>query len=525
MLRTALSAALALVAIGSTATAAVFAVDTTSDASLEDCDAAVADDCSLRGAMARADATPEPDTIAFALSVDDPGYVADTAHWRIAPATALPVISGGPLAIDGFTQPGAAPNANPPPLPIGHVLRIELRGPDPANVHCLMAVSSLTVRGLALNNCSQAIFLFETGTHVVEGNYIGTDITGRIAVPNRLGVVLGGDVRVGGALPAQGNVLAGNRQGALVQLRQVTRLRVLGNTIGLDATQTAAIGRQDYGVTFSGGFADAVIGGSTAAEANVISGNGFNAVSVFDAPQAAAGAPQLRVIGNIIGATSSGVPFGNGANPGSPTQTQPAVQIGRLGNCRVAVGGDAPGEGNLFAYNAAAAVAVGSCWSAPVLGNSFLGNGGMPIDLSVGSNVDGPTPNDAGDIDGTGTDPFAVAAGNRLQNTVRVLAMQADAEADELQLTVQVDSSPAAAAYPLRIDIHRDDDTGLHPVAVEAIALEQAQQAVDIVLPLSLAGPAPGLTVTDAEGNTSEMVRTGGLFADGFEATPPAVAP
>lgn len=515
MLRLALASALA--GFAQFAQAATYIVDTTSDAVLDTCDAVVADDCSLRGAITAANTTPDADDIVFALIESDPGYQPDTAHWRITTASMLPVVTNGALVIDGFTQVGAVPNTNPPLFPLGHTLKIELRGTDPSSVNCLQSTASLTLRGLAMNNFGQAVYLFETGTHVVEGNYIGTDITGQNAMPNRIGVVLGGNVRIGGTLPSQGNVISNNRQGGLIQLRQVTQLRVQGNTLGLDAQQTQVLGVQDYGVTFSGGFADAVIGGSTAGEANIISGNAFNAISVFDQPQPAAGPPQLRIIGNLIGANFSGAALGNGFNPGSPSQSVPAIQIGRLGYCRVEIGGDAAGEGNLIAHNGNAGVAVGSCWGAPILGNTFLSNRGIAIDLAGSNNFDGPTPNDPGDVDGTGSDPFGAAFGNRLQNKVEVLSMQADPDADELLLTLRVDSAVGAAAYPLRIDIYRNDGFGTTPVATETVEENEAQQPLDAVLPLSLVGTSLAFTVTDAEGNTSELARAGGMFADGFE--------
>ena len=112
------------------------------------------------------------------------------------------------LTIDGFTQNGAAPSEHLPLSPIGHVLKIELRGPNLNSTNGLLVTGSLTVRGVAFNNWNQAIYLFDSGVHVIEGNYFGTDISGDIAMPNRYGVALGGDVRIGGALPAQSNLMS-----------------------------------------------------------------------------------------------------------------------------------------------------------------------------------------------------------------------------------------------------------------------------------------------------------------------------
>ncbi len=501
--------------------AATFIIDTSSDdgsAPFQACVDATPADCSLRGAITAANAAADADSIEFALPESDAGYQAATAHWRIAPATALPDVQTGPLTIDGFTQNGAAPNTNPPLSPIVHTLKIELRGPNLSSVNCLQAnFVALTVRGLALNNCSAAIFLFEVGTHVVEGNYIGTDITGLTAVPNRFGVSLGGDVRIGGILPSQGNVIAANRQGGLVQFRQITRLRVQGNIIGPNNLQSAVPGIQDYGVQLLD-HADVVIGGSTPAEANIISGNAFNAINVSGSPQPTAGAPQTRVIGNIIGATFSGAPMGNGLNPGSPSQTVPSIQIGKLGYCRIAIGGTDPGEGNLIAFGGNAGVAIGSCWSAPLLGNSFLANRGLAIDLAGSNNYDGPTPNDAGDADGSGVDPFNAYAGNRFQNTAEIVSQVENAGADELRLTLRVDSTTTAQAYPLRIDFYRSNEFGILSTAMTAsYDAVDAQSPREYVLVLSQFERGGAIGVTDAQGNSSELLSFGDIFSDGFE--------
>ncbi len=496
--------------------AATFVVDTTSDSALGACSAAIAEDCSLRGAIAAANLTPAADIINFAIPQSDAGFQAATAHWRFAPATELPFISN-PLTIDGFTQTGAAPSSHLPLAPIGHVLKIELRGASMSNFNCLLAGGSLTLRGLAINNCNQAIFLFDSGIHVIEGNYLGTDITGTSTVANRVGVALGGDVRIGGLLPAQANLISGNRLGALVQFRSVTRLLVQGNTIGPNRLLTAAQGLQDNGISLLGPYTDVVIGGTVAAAANLIGGNTFNAISISDQPRGAPGAPLVRIVGNVIGLGTGGIPLGNGLNQGSG-QTVPSIQVSLLGNCRVAIGGDGAGEGNIIAHGGNAAVAINACWGAPILGNAFLANRRQPIDLATTNGFDGPTANDAGDFDGTGTDPFAVSAGNRLQNTAEVETVIENAGNNQLRIALRVDSAPTAATYPLRIDFHATDEFGVQAsLSTQPYALADAQALREYILPLNSFRRGIGITVTDAEGNTGEMLLIGTIFVDGFE--------
>lgn len=499
------------------AAAASYIVDTTSDALLSGCDPGVAQDCSLRGAIAAANAASGGDEIAFDLASSDAGFQPASGHWRIALSSELPLV-GESLTIDGFTQAGAAPSGHLPLAPIAHTLKVELRGPNMSNTNCLLASGSLTLRGLVINNCNQAVFLFESGTHVIEGNYIGTDVSGEQAVPNRFGVAMGGNLRIGGTTPAQANLISGNRNGALRQFRQVTRLRVQGNILGPNRLLTAVPALQDYGIQLSGSFADVLIGGSTPAEANTISGNGFNAINITDNAQVAPGAANARVLGNMIGAGIGGLALGNGLNPGSPSQTVPSIQIGLLGYCRVQIGGDGAGEGNLIAYGGNAAVAVSSCWNAALHGNAFYANRGQPIDLATSNSFDGVSPNDPGDADG-GNDPMVVQAGNRLQNTAVVEALIEESNADTLRVSLRVDSSPTASSYPLRIDFYRKDSAGiLSPARTAWYALADAQRPVEYPLPLAEFTRGIGITVTDAAGNTSEMVFAGPIFADGFEA-------
>lgn len=495
--------------------AADFIVDTSSDAVLSACTAAPAD-CSLRGAIAAANATPATDRVLFDLPESDAGFVAADAYWRIELGGPLQITA--PLIVDGFSQSGAAPNTLPPLSAVAHRIKIQLLGAASGNDTCLLAVAALTLRGLALGRCHQAVFLFEPGPHVIEGNHIGLAPDGRTLSANRVGVALGGDARIGGALPAQANVISGNRLAGLSQTRSLTRLRVQGNVLGGRASLDAVAGPQDYGIQLTSSFTDALIGGTDAGEANWFLGHHFNALYAFPPPESASGAPQLRVLGNLFGVGINGAPFGNGHNPSSPSQPQPTLQIQRQGRCRVAIGGDAPGEGNLIAYGGGAGIAVSNCWQAPILGNSFLANRGLVIDLATSNGFDGPTPNDAGDVDG-GNDPMQVAAGNRLQNTADILELIDDAGASEVRVRLRIDSQPSASTYPLRIDFLGHDISGAWvPETTASYPLEAAQQARDYVLPLAPFARGLAIVVTDAAGNTSELLTTGRVFGDGFEA-------
>ena len=80
--------------------------------------------------------------------------------------------------------------------------------------------------------------------NVVEGNYIGTDATGQVALGNPIGVdILGATSNlIGGTSPAEGNVISGNAQVGVWIHWAATGNRVLGNWIGTDPTGSTVTG-------------------------------------------------------------------------------------------------------------------------------------------------------------------------------------------------------------------------------------------------------------------------------------------
>ena len=85
-----------------------------------------------------------------------------------------------------------------------------------------------------------------TGGVVVEGNYVGTDVTGAVAVGNHsAGVTIeGAGVTIGGSVAGAGNVISGNATGIEVYISGGT---VEGNLIGTDATGVLPLGNAGRG--------------------------------------------------------------------------------------------------------------------------------------------------------------------------------------------------------------------------------------------------------------------------------------
>jgi CSLREA domain-containing protein len=477
-----LFAALAAPAFGAAAT---FTVNSTTDTDDGTCDAL---HCSLREAINAANQGSAADTIAFDIP---PGGVQ-----TIMPTSSLPAISF-PVTIDGTTQPGFAGT------PV-----VELNGSiDGANGLRLNLVTGTTVRGLVINRFSSAAILIERGGgNVIEGNFIGTDPTGTVALPNGIGISVqrsqsntiggttaaarnlvsgnsifgifidegGGNViqgnrvgtnasgsavlgaqdlgvavvnspnaLIGGTAAGAGNLVSGNSEGIRVESASSTGAVVQGNFVGTDATGTVALGNEKGLLVFNapgvlvGGTASGArnlvsgnsqlgmwlirsaggppslgalvqgnligtdvsgtaavpnqagvvlqgtgitIGGTTPEARNVISGNSQGGVTFSD--ETATG---NVVQGNFIGVDVNGAPLGN-QGPGV------LIQNGATGNT---LGGTTAGAGNVIAFNRPEGVRVLSGTRNAILGNSIFSNSSLGIDLFPF----GVTPNDPGDGD------------------------------------------------------------------------------------------------------------------------------
>lgn len=504
--------------------AATYTVDTTSNATLAACADAVPDDCSLRGAIDKANGTGGADTIHFAIPDTDPGFQPITAHWRIVANPDLPFISA-PLTIDGYTQPGAEENTlSPDQGGSDAVQKIELRGPGSGQG--LFAGSPTTLRGLAINHFHTALLLFAPGPHRVEGSFIGTDITGlqRDGTTTSIGIRISAPSTIGGLTPAARNVIAGNTYiGISDQSGTSTQPSIYqGNIFGLGADGSTVLPGQDNGIQLNDAAQGTVVGGDTPAARNLFGGHDFAAIYVTGSPLAG-NPPDIRIQGNWFGTDWSGtLSRPNGRHPTSPTQSQPTISIFRGGRCGLRIGGLAPGEGNRIDSGAAAGVHVGTCEGAAIVGNQFSGNR-IAIDVSPTSNPDGASANDAGDAD---------LGGNRMQNAPVVTLPPnfiSDGGGDTVALSYVVDSTPANSSYPLTVYFYRGgcNGGGRELIASDTYGESDAQQSRNF----NLVGDGNVLPLTtlavDAAGNTSEFSPMLGdnLFADGIETEPAVFGP
>jgi hypothetical protein len=250
-------------------------------------------------------------------------------------------------------------------------------------------------------NVSYGLDVFASTGTVIQGNYIGTNATGTLAIANSIGVTISGSNNlIGGPAAGARNVISGNLgDGIYIQGPSTTGIVVQGNRIGTDGTGTLALGNGRNGVTVIGGAHDNTIGGTAAGAGNVISGNVGDGIDVF----ASTG---TVIQGNYIGtdatgtlaiANSTGVTISGSNNLiGGPAAGARNVISGNLGDGVTIFGGSGNTiQGNYIGTDAAGTHALGNTRGLFIRasGNTFVGNvisgsrgNGLELDLPAGNN-------------------------------------------------------------------------------------------------------------------------------------------
>jgi hypothetical protein len=244
---------------------ATFTVTTTADAGAG----------SLRQAILDANANSGPDDIRFSIA---------SGIQEIRPVAGLPAITDS-VNLDGRTQPGYAGS----PIIVLNGIGTQVDFPG---LHLVDHFGS-TIRGLVIQNFNRSqpvtntsyggIQITNGGDHVIQGNFVGTDVTGTILQTSHgtgIGVFDATNVQVGGSSAGDGNLVAVHPNNAILFCR-VTNSRIQGNTIGTDRSGTIQLGDTFAGIPLSGitvgqnvsggELGNNLIGGTAPGEANRIS--------------------------------------------------------------------------------------------------------------------------------------------------------------------------------------------------------------------------------------------------------------
>lgn len=348
--------------------------------------------------------------------------------------------------------------------------------------------------GNRLSSLSDGLRIQGLGFDTAENNVaVGNFLTGEFNGVQIAGSATGN--RIGGFAPGEANVISGagylqedgTPDGAMVRIEiEATGNFVLGNLIGTNATGTAVADNiGDVGVEIYG-------------DSNIVRGNvigGITGVAGFLSVQAGVhlreGAENNIVRGNWIGVDASGT---------IPLPNRIGVQISAFDETLPAPGGNLIGglgadQGNVIAFNEEGGIRVLLATTGNHLsGNELRDNHGLS-GLGIDLGGDGPTRNDAGDLD---TGP------NELMNFPELTAVVSGAQG-----TVAFGKLDTAAPGAAQLELFSNPaPTGSEPVEAEILlgtASPDAAGRFAVILAGSTTGRAITATATDALGNTSEL--------------------
>lgn len=249
-----------------------------------------------------------------------------------------------------------------------------------------------TIRGLVLLNFGTGILLSGGGGNVVEGNYVGVTTAGTYG-SNMWGLQVqdSPDNRIGGPTARQRNVISGNTyQGVKVAGTGSRNNRIVGNYIGLEPRGQFPVSNGMEGILVVGA-GQTTIGGSQLADGNLVSGNMGNGITLSGP---LAGTDGHLVANNKIGLSNDLSGAGGNRGDGLAIYQTPNVTVGGTRQ-----------NANEIGWNGGAGVSVRrnlfgafgeNVW---ITRNSMFLNRGLDVDLSNAVDPDGVTANDARDVD------------------------------------------------------------------------------------------------------------------------------
>ncbi len=491
-------------ALVSSLSATTFTVTTTADSGAG----------SLRQAVISANGAPGPHTIAFNIVGGGP-------H-SIALATDLPMISvAAGLTIDGTTQPGFAGT------PV-----IEVHRDGGASTCFQMLSTPMTIKALAINRCGSSAINSNGaggGGLTLLGSRLGTDPSGTVAFPNGAGVLLSsGTNTIGGSTAGDRNIISNNNNFA-IQAGGTTSIQ--GNYIGVDATGSVAM-LNTSGINCGGTL---LIGGSASGQGNVISGSSTHAIQacagttliqgnrIGTNASGTAALPNVTGIeannanGLVVGGTGAGAGNVIGGSTGSGLRLTSSSNVTVQGNffgtnaagtadvgnfigievntVGALIGTATPGGpgSNLIAFNHRGIVVNGQ--DTTIRGNSIRDNTLLGIDLAD----NGVSRNDAGDVDGQQNFPHITSAVPE-GGGVRIIGVLDSTASSTFDLDFY--ESPGCSFYPQDL-LEGPDWLGTAPVTTNG----SGHAAFNVLLtPVTV---APDLrvsaTATTAAGRTSEF--------------------
>ena len=205
----------------------------------------------------------------------------------------------------------------------------------------------------------------------IKNNYIGTNLSGTADLGNVLdginvsgaGIATAVNLQIGGATAVEGNLISGNNGYGIETASDGAIIQ--GNKIGTNAAGTAAIGNSNDGVRVFG--VSSFIGGSNSGEGNLISGN-KNGVTLE------VGANLTRIEGNKIGT--------NLAATAAVANTVHGISV-KSNNVGIGFANNAPSV-NIISGNTIDGIAISGNATGVDIFNNYIGTNASDANLANG---------------------------------------------------------------------------------------------------------------------------------------------
>ena len=331
----------------------------------------------LRQAIIDANANPGADAINFGIPGPSPHVISVLSQ--------LPSISG-PVTIDGTTQPGFAGTP---------IIELSGVGAGPANGLIINSTTTL-VRGLVINRFGGHGILMTGSGNLIEGNFIGTNTAGTVALGNTLDGVFvsgGSNNTIGGTTSAARNLISGNRNGVMIS-GAGTGNQVRGNLIGTNLFGTSGLGNSLNGILISGSSGNAV-GAVGSASSNTIAFNGAAGVAVDSGTSNSVLSNSIFMNGGLgidlgpVGVTPNDA--GDGDSGANNLQNFPVITSATLVGTSTAIAGTLNSTANtvfrieFFSSQTSNPSGFGE-------GQNFIGSASVTTDASGNANFDQTVP-------------------------------------------------------------------------------------------------------------------------------------
>ncbi len=147
------------------------------------------------------------------------------------------------------------------------------------------------------------IFIEGASNAIIQGNFIGVDASGANALPNSQGMEIDGNTNfIGGSTSNARNIISGNSvNGIFLDFNHSTNF-IQGNFIGTDVTGTQAVGNGQHGIFMTGNSSFAT--GNNVISGNVVSGNDGAGVYIHAMDDQSESNNQVQ--SNFIGTAATG---------------------------------------------------------------------------------------------------------------------------------------------------------------------------------------------------------------------------